>query len=56
MSVFDTSTILTLTSEEPGADIVQDFIKEAIAEKIVLHASFVSLTEVEYITLNPAVH
>lgn len=48
--VFDTSAFLTLTGEEPGADTVQDFITDALAGEVILHASFVSLTEVEYIT------
>lgn len=48
--VFDTSAFLTLTGEEPGADTVQQFITDALAGAIQLHASFVSLTEVEYIT------
>lgn len=48
--VFDTSAFLTLTGEEPGADTVQKFITDALAGEIDLRASFVSLTEVEYIT------
>ncbi len=48
--LFDTSAFLTLTGEEPGADTVQNFIMDALAEQITLHASFVSLTEIEYIT------
>ena len=48
--VFDTSAFLTLTGEEPGADMVQKLTTDALAGIIELHASFVSLTEVEYIT------
>ena len=48
--VFDTSAFLTLTGEEPGADTVQKFITDALAGEKDLHASFVSLTEIEYIT------
>jgi hypothetical protein len=47
--VFDTSAFLTLTGEEPGADTVQKLITDALAAVIQLHASFVSLTEVEYL-------
>lgn len=47
--VFDTSAFLTLTGDEPGADTVQKFITDAMVGVIDLHASFVSLTEVEYI-------
>ena len=48
--VLDTSAILTLTGNEPGADEVQTYIAEAIAGRIQLHGSFASLTEVEYVT------
>ena len=48
--VFDTSAFLMLTGEEPGADTVQQFITDALAGVVELHASFVSLTEIEYIT------
>ena len=48
--VLDTSAFLTLTGDEPGADTVQKFITDALAGVIDLHASFVSLTEIEYIT------
>jgi uncharacterized protein len=48
--VLDTSAILTLTGNEPGADEVQKYLAEAVAGRIRLHGSFVTLTEVEYIT------
>ena len=48
--VLDTSAFLTLTGEEPGADTVQNFITDALAGQVILHASFVSLTEIEYTT------
>ncbi len=48
--ILDTSAILTLTGNEPGADEVQTYLAEAIAGRIRLHGSFASLTEVEYIT------
>jgi predicted nucleic acid-binding protein len=48
--VLDTSAILTLTGNEPGANQVQTYLAEAIAGRIRLHGSFASLTEVEYIT------
>ncbi len=47
--ILDTSAILTLTGNEPGADEVQTYLAEAIAGRIRLHGSFASLTEVEYI-------
>lgn len=49
--VLDTSAILTLTGNEPGADEVQAYLTDAIIGRVTLHGSFVSLTEVEYITL-----
>jgi len=48
--VLDTSAILTLTGNEPGADEVHKYLAEAIAGRIQLHGSFATLTEVEYIT------
>lgn len=47
----DTSAFLTLTGDEPGADTVQQLVMDALAGKIVLHAAFVMLAEIEYITL-----
>ena len=49
--VLDTSAFLTLTDEEAGADLVEARIVGAIEGTVSLHASFVSLTEVEYINL-----
>jgi ribonuclease VapC len=48
--ILDTSAILTLTGNEPGAEEVQSYLAEAIAGHIQLHASFATLTEVDYIT------
>jgi predicted nucleic acid-binding protein len=48
--VLDTSAILSLTGNEPGADEVQAYLTDAIAGRIQLFASFATLTEVEYIT------
>ena len=49
--VFDTSAFLTLTGDEDGANEVDALIGKAMAGEVALHACFVSLTEVEYITL-----
>ena len=49
--VLDTSALFTLIGDEPGADVVLDCIARAIAGGVQLHGSFVSLTEVEYITM-----
>ena len=48
--VLDTSAILALTGNEPGASEVQALLADAIAGRIRMHSSFVTLTEVEYIT------
>ena len=48
--VLDTSAILTLIGNEPGADEVQTYLAEAIAGRVQLHGSCASLTEVEYVT------
>ncbi len=47
----DTSALFTLIGAEPGADIVPACIAQAITGGVQLHGSFVSLTEVEYITM-----
>jgi predicted nucleic acid-binding protein len=49
--VLDTSAILTLTDNEPGADQVQAYLVDAIGGRVQLYGCFVSLTEVHYITL-----
>ena len=48
--VWDTSAFLTLKGREPGIDDVKRIISEAMDGRAELHASFVSLTEVAYIT------
>jgi predicted nucleic acid-binding protein len=49
--VLDTSAILTLTGNEAGADDVHRLIADAIAARIWIRGSFVTLTEVQYITM-----
>jgi predicted nucleic acid-binding protein len=49
--VLDTSAILSLTENEPGADEVQDLISGAFAGTMTIYASFVTLTEVHYMAL-----
>lgn len=56
VGVLDTSAFLTLTDEEPGAETVQEVIADAIAGNADLHAAFVSLAEIEYITLQRKGH
>lgn len=51
--VLDTSAILTLTGNEPGADEVQTYLADAIAGRLQLHGSFASLTEVKQHMLPP---
>ena len=49
--VLDTSACFAFLENEAGADIVETYLLDARAERVVLHASFASLTEVEYITI-----
>lgn len=49
--VLDTSAFFTLLEDEDGADVVESCLLEAAAGKLVVHASFVTLTEIEYITI-----
>lgn len=48
--VLDISACFALLEDEAGADVVQARLLEARAGSAVIHASFVTLTEVEYIT------
>jgi predicted nucleic acid-binding protein len=47
--VLDTSACFALLENEPGAQEVEDRLLAARAGRLKLHASFVTLTEVEYI-------
>jgi predicted nucleic acid-binding protein len=47
--LFDTSAFIALTDREPGFERVQHLLKEARRGAVLLHACFVSLTEVRYI-------
>lgn len=49
--LFDTSAILALVDDEEGADTVQQYLTSAREYKVRLFASFVSLVEVRYITI-----
>ena len=48
--LLDTSAWLTWSQDEPGADEVEAYFEEAMDGDATLHSSFVSLTELEYIT------
>ena len=48
--LLDTSAWLTWSQDEAGADEVETYFEEAIHGEATLHSSFVSLTELEYIT------
>ena len=45
-----TSACLTWAQDEPGAAVVETYFQEAMDGQVALHASFVSLAEMEYIT------
>jgi predicted nucleic acid-binding protein len=49
--VLDTSACFAFLENEAGADIVEKYLLDARAERVAVHASFASLTEVEYITI-----
>ena len=49
--VLDTSACFALLEDEAGADIVESYLVDARAGRGVIHGSFATLTEVEYITL-----
>lgn len=48
--VLDTSACFAFLENEAGADTVEAHLLEARAGRVALHGSFVTLTEVEYIT------
>lgn len=48
--VFDSSAFLTLFEDEDGADTVQKLLEQAAKGKIIVFTSFVTFTEVFYIT------
>lgn len=49
--LLDTSAFLALVEREPGRDRVRQLIEGAIRGEVLLHACFVSLTEVRYIVI-----
>lgn len=49
--LLDTSAFLALVEREPGRDRVRELIEAAIRGEMLLHACFVSLTEVRYIVI-----
>jgi len=49
--VLDTSALLTLIEDEPGADVVQDVLQRSREGKVAVLVSFMSFMEVHYITL-----
>ena len=53
-AVLDTSAIVSVLADEPGADFVEGRLEEADAGRIVLAVSFVSLTEITYTTIQVA--
>jgi predicted nucleic acid-binding protein len=49
--VFDTSAILTYIEDEEGSDFIENLLIKAEVDEIEVYLSFISLTEVFYITL-----
>jgi predicted nucleic acid-binding protein len=48
--VLDTSACFAFLEDEAGADVVESYLVEAKEGRRVIHLSFATLTEVEYIT------
>jgi predicted nucleic acid-binding protein len=48
--ILDTSALLTFIEDEEGADIVDNLLIEAEKGNVAIYVSFISLTEVFYIT------
>lgn len=46
--LLDTSALLALTDEEPGAERVRELVAQAVSGNVTLYGCFVSLTEVQY--------
>jgi len=49
--ILDTSALFTYLEDEEGADYIENFLEKAENGEAVIHISFISLTEVYYITL-----
>ena len=49
--VLDTSAVLAYVDDEEGADIVEEYLRAGERKELALHASFVTLTEIRYITI-----
>ncbi|WP_395738385.1 PIN domain-containing protein [Prosthecobacter sp.] len=49
--VLDTSACFALLEDEGGADVVEKHLVDARSGHVDIHGSFVTLTEVEYITM-----
>lgn len=48
--VLDTSAIFTFSQLEEGEEIVRQYLDDAVESRVELHASFVTLAELEYMT------
>jgi PIN domain nuclease of toxin-antitoxin system len=46
--ILDACALIALLNDEPGADVVQNLIDEAIDGKVSLHMSIINLIEVHY--------
>lgn len=48
--VLDTSALITLQSDEEGSDTVEEILEQAVRKKVTTYVSFVTWTEIFYIT------
>ena len=49
--VLDTSAVLAYVDDEDGAEVVGDLLRAGQRGEVILYASFVTLTEIRYITI-----
>ncbi len=49
--MLDTSAVFAYVDDEPGAEVVADYLRAAQRKEVTLYASFVTLTEIRYITI-----
>lgn len=49
--MLDTSAVFTFVDDEEGAGAVEENLRSAYRHELVLYASFVTLTEIRYVTI-----
>lgn len=49
--ILDTSAVFAYVDDEDGSEVVADYLRAGQRQKLILYVSFISLTEIRYITL-----